>query len=57
MDPTIQFILKLLVFAVSYYFMIDYVVNCHINTSICSMIILSVILLLTLLYFISKKSI
>ena len=58
MDPNVQFIMKLVVFAVSYYFMLDYIVNCHISTGTCGIIILSVIIVLTMIYvFIHKKSI
>ena len=53
----VSFILKLIVFCVSYYFMLDYIVNCHIHTNVCSIIIFISIVITTFLYLLLTKSI
>lgn len=56
-NKNIEFVLKLLVFCVSYYFMLEYMVNCHINTGTCTIIIFLAIVITTFIYLFSSKSI
>ena len=56
-NKNIEFVLKLIVFCVSYYFMLEYIVNCHISTGICSIIIFIAIVVTTLVYLFSSKTI
>jgi len=50
-----EFLLKLLVFCVSYYFMLDYIVNCKLHTHIGSIITVALIILITFVYIIFSK--
>jgi hypothetical protein len=56
-NKNIEFVLKLIVFCVSYYFMLEYIVNCHISTGICSIIIFITIVVTTFVYLFSSKTI
>ena len=49
------FLLKLLVFCVSYFFMLDYIVNCKLHTHIGSAVTLGMVIIITFLYIIFSK--
>ena len=49
------FLLKLLVFGVSYFFMLDYIVNCKLHTHIGSAVTLGMVIIITFLYIIFSK--
>ena len=50
-----MFLLKLLVFCVSYFFMLDYIVNCKLHTHIGSAVTLGMVIIITFLYIIFSK--
>ena len=50
-----QFILKLVMFCVAYYFTLDYIINCRVRTHIGTIIIIASVLLITFLYILFSK--
>ena len=50
-----QFILKLIMFCVAYYFTLDYIVTCNVRTHIGSIIIIASVILITFLYILFSK--
>ena len=55
MEHILMFILKLILFSITYYFMLDYISTCRVATNIGAMLTISIVILITFSYILLKN--